>query len=193
MSSRVNGYRVLVWGRTRPGVPRPRTWVPRRETWYHLVRAGHWLLLSWQPYRGMWLVADRVGSADGPTVLYSPVPEWGMTLKRRPGPGAAGAVQPAAQAASTIMGKLPAMREFLTATVYDDGSARAPGRLRIETQGTIWAVTVQDPDACARLTCRAPTLDGALLLVEQCLGVEDSPWELDRYLAQAQTTSKKKK
>lgn len=116
-----------------------------------------------------------------------------MPVKRRAPLAQVGALAPPAPAASMILARLPALREFLSATSYDDGSPRSPGTFRLSSRFAAWEVTIQDPDAAARLTARDVSLDKALLLVEQLLGVEDAPWETDRYLAEALSKKSKKK
>lgn len=100
---------------------------------------------------------------------------------------------PPAPMTSVLLAKLPAIREFMSATQYDDGSPREPGYMTIRTWGTQWQVTVYDPDSGARMPVRAPELDKALLLVEQLLGVEEAPWEIDRYLSEQLAKKSKKK
>jgi hypothetical protein len=63
----------------------------------------------------------------------------------------------------------------------------------IRTLGTQWCVTVFDPDACARLDCRATAIDDALLLAEKLLGAEEAPWEIDGYLQEKAAKQTKKK
>jgi hypothetical protein len=93
-----------------------------------------------------------------------------------------------------LLAKLPLLREFLSAGQYEDGSPRTPGNMRIGSQGVLWEITLQDPDALARLTFRGQELDKTLLMAETYLGAEDAPWETDRYLAEkAAATPKKKK
>ncbi len=116
-------------------------------------------------------------------------------MKRRNAPLGGGAIVPALPMASTILAKLPAVREFLTATEYEDHSPRQPGYVTLRNRTTTFEVTLYDPDAGARLAVRGPDLDKTLLLVEQLLGVEEAPWELDGYLQEqlARRAKKKKK
>jgi hypothetical protein len=67
------------------------------------------------------------------------------------------------------------------------------GNLRLASQGRLWELTLQDPDALARLTLRDESLDRVLLLAEQMLGVEEAPWETDRWLAERAASKPKKK
>lgn len=189
----MNGYRVLIW-RPPGGRPRkPRTWLPRRETYYYLTRGIYTLFLHWLPHAGMWTASERVGPPPGIVSTVYLRPERGVGIKKRLPPDGVGGIMPSALGTSVLLAKLPALREFLSCTSYEDGTARTPGYLRVQTQGTLWEVTIQDPDAAARLTARAQELDKALLLVEQLLGVDEAPWELDRYLAERRDGKKKKK
>jgi hypothetical protein len=54
-------------------------------------------------------------------------------------------------------------------------------------------VTYYDPDSGTRLPCRGATLDQALTLGEQLLGVEEAPWEGDKYLMEQLVAKTKKK
>jgi hypothetical protein len=114
-------------------------------------------------------------------------------MKRRASYALSELIPPAAAGASVILAKLPGLREFLSFTSYDDGSVRQPGTLRLTSHYGAWEVTVQDPDAAARLTVRDGSLDKALLLIEQLLGAEEAPWETDRYLAERQAKKPVKK
>jgi hypothetical protein len=115
-------------------------------------------------------------------------------MKRRIAARPGDAVVPALPSASVHWPKLPALREFLTATKYDDGTPRTPGYVTVRNRVSTFEVTVYDVDGCCRLSSRAGKLDDALSLVEQLLGVEDAPWEPDRYLTeQAAKVPKKKK
>lgn len=93
------------------------------------------------------------------------------------------AVIPAIPSASTLWPKLPAIREFVHATAYEDGSPRTPGYITIRNRATTMEVTCYDVDSGTRLSARGQTLDQALSLMEQLLGVEEAPWERDNYLA----------
>ena len=114
-------------------------------------------------------------------------------MKRRQAARPGDTVLPALPSTSTHLPKLPALREFLSATKYDDDTPRTPGYVTVRNRVTTYEVTVYDPDSASRLSCRGPTLDAALALVEQLLGVEEAPWEPDNYLASQQTKSKPKK
>jgi hypothetical protein len=81
----------------------------------------------------------------------------------------------------------------MVATVYDDGSDREPGKLSLEVYGTSWSLTLRDPNTGLRLAVRGEELDKVLLLAEQLLGVEEAPWERDKYLTEQLAKKSKKK
>lgn len=93
---------------------------------------------------------------------------------------------------SVAFKKFPRVREFLTHTTYDDGSARAPGRLWIENDGLAFVATLFEPAAFLRAKCRAPSLDDVLALCEAFLGMDAPPWERDTWAAERAVGKKKK-
>ena len=114
-------------------------------------------------------------------------------MKRRQPVVNVGACAPALPATSVLLAKLPAIREFLSATAYDDGSPRVPGYLTLRNRGHSYELTLYDPDAGLRLPTRGPDLDKTLLLAEQLLGVEEAPWEVDNYLTEQLAKRAKRK
>lgn len=92
-----------------------------------------------------------------------------------------------------MLPKLPLLREWLTATSYEDSGIRLPGALRLTTRDALWHLTLTDPDACARLLVSDPSLDRSLLLLEQLLGVPEAPWQLDPYARPVSPAKKVKK
>jgi len=172
---------------------KPCQWLPRREKWFYYRRGIHLWLLHWKPYGGIWLVAERSGDERSVPHTVTPRRTREVGIKRRPSEAATGAPPPAAKATSVLLAKLPALREWLTATTYEDGSARQPGKLAIEVYGQTWSVLLRDPDAAARMNVRGEELDKTLMLVEQLLGVEEAPWERDNWLAGQLAKKGKKK
>jgi hypothetical protein len=119
---------------------------------------------------------------------YELRPQWNRykepTMKKKEKLGLDPRVMRGADPVSVILGKLPAIREWLSCTVYDDGSPRQPGALRIASRNSQWWLTLTDPDRGARLCACDDKLDRALTLLEQLLGVEEAPWEIDPYARQ---------
>ena len=160
---------------------------------YRLLIPGKWLIVHWTRRSGYWCLAvgDRTPLLQEPHMFF-PRPEV-TRMKRRQPPAGAGAIAPALPATSVVLSKFVLLREFLTATSYEDGSARTPGDLALRNRGVAFEITLYDPDAGLRLPVRGPTLDDALTLAEKLLGVETAPWEVDRYLTEQLAKRKGKK
>jgi hypothetical protein len=93
-----------------------------------------------------------------------------------------------------LLGKLPAIREFMTATAYDDGTPRTPGYFTVRNRVIAFELTLYDPDSGSRLVVRSPAIDTMWQMAEQLLGTEEAPWEPDGYLMdQLSKRGKKKK
>jgi hypothetical protein len=105
-------------------------------------------------------------------------------MKRRSAPANGVACLAPLPATSVILGKLPAIREYLTATAYEDGTARQPGYFTLRNRALTFEGTLYDPDSGTRLVVRANTLDEMLAGLEKLLGVEEAPWEIDPYLTE---------
>ncbi len=103
-----------------------------------------------------------------------------------------GAALPPLSAESTILKKLPRVCEFLTATVYDDGSPRSCGRVWLENDGIAFVCSLFEPAAFARVRLRAATIDDVLMLAQAHLGMEAAPWEADTWARDRAATKKKK-
>jgi hypothetical protein len=173
---------------------RARQWLPLRgERWLRVVGRTQWLLVQWLPREGYWVTsAGTVGTPDAVPIYTCPRYERDA-VKRRQAMRPGDTVTPPIPATSTHWPKLPALREFLHATQYEDKTPRTPGYMTVRNRVTTMEVTVYDVDGCCRLVSRGPTLDHALSLIEQLLGVEDAPWEPDRYLADQAAKSRPRK
>lgn len=186
------GHRVVFWC---PGFRRCRVrqWCPRhRQTWLHIVGVLRWYLVRWTPYVGWECLTS--GPVSQPVVepeTYYPTHKE-ADVKRREQPAGVGVPQVPLPAASVLLGKLPGVREFVTATSYEDGTIRTPGYLTLRNRQVTFEITLYDPDSGSRLVARAAKLDDVLALVEQLLGVTDAPWEVDDYLT-AQLTRRGRK
>ena len=175
------GTRLLRWR----AIMRPykvSQWLPRAERYYYLIRGKYALLLRWLPYLGGYHLVAEYDAQDlrRATITY-PRRERVPAVKRRKTLATTDVAPPAAVAASMILSKLPAIREWLSATEYDDHTVRQPGALRVTTRDALWHLTLTDPDAGARLLVSDKELDKALLLLEQLVGVSDAPWQADPY------------
>lgn len=193
MVRRVNGLDLIEWSGPAWCGRRVGRFLPRREKWWYLVRGKHCLLLHWKPWNGIWLIAERIGGPHGELLYHTPRPERAMPIRKRLEQSSADVKVPEAKVTSVLLAKLPAIREWMVSTVYDDGSSRVPGKLNVEVYGTLWCVTLRDPNNGLRLSIRAEDLDKCLLLVEQCLGVDEAPWERDQYLTDQLAKKGKKK
>lgn len=187
------GWRVC-YGRVGWCRRRVSQWLPRgRETVLQIRLSHRWYHVQWLPREGYWVT--RSGLSGAPVTeydYYAPRPE-GDRMIRRIAAAPGGTILPALPSTSTLMPKLPGLRAFLAETAYDDGSARTPGYVTIRNRAIAYEVTVYDPDSGARLSARGPTLDQALGLVEQLLGVADAPWERDQYLSDQLAKRSKRK
>lgn len=191
--SRVHRHTELIWDGPGWRRKRPRQWLPSREKYYFFTRAGHTWLLHWKPFNGIWLLAELTGGPAGQSHTLTPRPEKKMPVKRRPGSSGSPVGVPEAKQTSTILAKLPALREWMVATTYDDGSLRMPGKLSVDIYGTAWSVMLRDPNNGLRLSVRGEDLDKTLLTLEQLLGVEEAPWERDQRLTDQIAKKGKKK
>jgi hypothetical protein len=189
------GDRIAIWKPLRTRRINRGNLVPRFRTTSLLVKVSrNWYRYVWRPRVGWWCVSwGSLGCPIETPKGTQPYP-IGDAMKRRSTPAVGHTVQAALPAASTILAKLPAIRAFVTDTQYDDGTPRTPGYLTIRNRGIAFEITLYDPDSGTRLPLRAPDLDKLLLLIEQLVGVEDAPWELDPYLTeQLERRAKKKK
>ena len=178
-----------------PGAGRVRLsrWLPRRPDKF-VLRCGQWdYLLDWRPFHGLQVTKVAPASAGE----FNPEDDWpreGACPMRRLKVDDGLGTFPAAVVHTKTLVKFPRLMEHCTSTKYDDdGAFRTPGYFWVKTQGSTWIVTLFDPDAGARLDCRAATVDDALALAETYLGAADAPWEVDAYLRERMAKKKKKK
>lgn len=179
-------YRGVVCVRRRRG-----QWLPMKVKRYVWACAHYWRIMLWQPGRGMWQENLFPRGHVGTDPIQTSVPPKGRSVKRRSPMTGEGVPLPVLSLESTILKKLPLLREFLTATAYDDGSIRQPGYFWFLNDGPAFSLHLFDVDACARLVLRAPTFDETFALAETALGMENAPWLPDRFLAARQEGAKK--
>lgn len=187
------GRRVMVL--RPPGLRpyRPTQWAAARERWYVLLgRVRQWHAL-WHPGAGHIVYGSApAGSLAADTVYLDPRQDW-WQMKRRSVQSGSAAVSPALSAESKVLKGMPSLCEFLSATVYDDGTARTPGYMWISNRRTAYEITLFDPDACCKLPVIGKTLDDVYAAAEALLRAEEAPWQHDEYLAERQAKSKKKR
>lgn len=189
----VYGHRVVKWRKL--SCPyRVVQWLPRfGEKCYRVVKGDIWFVVHWKQRGGCWIRSGGRNSLSTTIPLYHYPRVQEYSMKRRSAPQGGPAIVQAIPSASTLWPKLPALREFLHATAYEDGSARQPGYVTFRNKVTTIEVTVYDPDSGTRLPCRGATLDQALSLLEQLLGVEEAPWEADKYLMEQLVAKSKRR
>lgn len=178
---------------TRKGLTKPRRWLPRSELWYRLRCKGAEYTFHWKPFNGIQLVAYTFTGSDGVVRERNTPRGRTMTMKRLKILAGSGLPQVGVSSTSVIWGKLPKLREHLSALAYEEGEVREPGYMWIKTTLSQWVITIFEPSACARMDIRAGTLDEALLLAEKLLGAEDAPWEIDQFLVEKRAKKSKKK
>ena len=162
---------------------RPKRWLPRRAMSFALTWGCKVLNVWYAPHRGI-KPLDLVTFSRGRIVSVEYFPTW-EDLMRKKNLGAAapaGGSSHLAPMESNVLGKLHQLIAHCAVTRYDDGDPRRPGWFTVKTLGAAWVVDVKDPDACARLTATADSLDNALVLADMLLGAEEAPWEPDPFL-----------
>lgn len=180
-----------VWGRavTRlraPGGARSRTsqWLPMRRKDVVFVCDRRSYFARWQPNAGLLVYGSGPAGSVAPEVYYLDPNERRSLMKRRSVVSPDAAIRPALPHESKVFLRLTALCEFLSATVYDDGTARTPGYFWFSNRGTLYELTLFDPDAGARLPLVAKTIDDAFAAADLTLRAEDAPWQPDKYLTE---------
>jgi len=170
-------------------------YLPRAgEVFLRISDGSRWYHIQWLPREGYWVTSAGTGATPGEGVYHWSPRFQSDAMKRRQVAAPGEHKLPALPMASTILAKLPALREFLTATEYEDGGNRQPGYMTMRNRGTTFEVTLYDPDSGHRIACRGTSFDETLLLAEKLLGTPEAPWEVDQYLTdQLAKRSRKKK
>jgi len=150
------------------------------------------LVLRYQPWTG-WLLAAIERHHNGVEVLRTYPWFEVKEMKKRStevvaltGPGMS-----LASAHSVLLMRFPNLMKQMSVVKYEDDTPRKPGSLFVSTQGSMWRVTVTEPDVYLKLTMMAAELDDALAGIELALGSESIPWELDQYAASRAPKKKK--
>lgn len=185
------GYTVLR-RRAKHTFQRWRNEASKHQKRLYLVVARHFLELWWCPWDGGYAVVSEGVLADFPKRTHTYPRVKKLSMKRKEALGLKGVAMPGPAPVSTLLAKLPAIREYCSLTEYEDKTIRAVSALRITSRGTSWHVTLTDPDACARLCTSDASLDKALLLMEQLLGVPEAPWEPDQFEIEKKEKRRKK-
>lgn len=177
----------------RAALQRWRNLASGQERMLYLVSGRHYYYLHWLPREGYALRAAGNVACWPQTTFTKPLRLKRLTMKKREAIGLGGVAMPGPAPTSTILGKLKTIREFMSTTAYDDGSPRAVSALRITSRGTVWQLTLTDPDTYARLPVQDASLDDALALMEKLLQSEQCPWEPDPYNRPPAPKASKKK
>lgn len=165
----------------------------RGERWFWVGWNATRFLLRWEKWQGIRVVSvHRHRTPDEPITFYRPEEFTTVPIKRRT-PLAEPVPLPALPATSKVLAKCPLLCEFLSATAYEDGSARQPGYVTLRNRVIEWELTLYDPDAGARVALRARTLDDVFATAEVLLSSAEAPWEPDRYLMEQLARKPKKK
>lgn len=187
MRTLLTSYRRPDGRRRRPRQTLGREWV----TLEVLTSAG---IVAMCAKRWSGWVAWSIARAAGEVRLWPA--DWSyeelksMKRKTKTGPDAAASAE--ASRASRLLVQLPHLLEHCSVRVYDDGLARTPGRLLVDTVGSMWRAIAKDADSGMQLVVYMPSADDVLLQLELLLGSDEAPWEPDPY-AKAKNPPKSKK
>lgn len=187
----VGGVRVFQ-PRRLVGVQRPRQWLPRSERYYLWRLGSRDFHVMWKPFKGLFVLSSSPVGSPGSEDVHQFVNLESAAMKKLSVGGSSDEPLPPLSRDSVVLKKFPCLCEFLTATRYEDGSPRAPGRLWLDNDGVAFTVTLFEPSAFARVRIRGNTLDDAVALAERHLSLESAPWEADQY-ARDKASQKKKK
>lgn len=103
-------------------------------------------------------------------------------VKRRVVVGASGE-KASAPTLSKVLNRWSQILAHCATLAYEDGCPRQPGWITIRTRGIEWECIAKDPDAGAQLIARGASVDDAMQLLNELLGADNAPWELDQYLS----------
>lgn len=190
-----NGLTVYTWVGSIERHRRGRILPGRGEKWFYIRRKGLDFLLHWRAWDGIRVTAFGPAGRGGFEGHTLPDHEAShMPIKRRTVNPDTLPI-PALSGDSKVLAKFPLIREFLTATQYEDGGARTPGYITLRNRVIEFEVSLYDPDAGSRIAIRSRTMDDAFAAAELILGAADAPWEPDRYLMEqlAKRNKSKKK
>lgn len=190
---RVDGIRYLTWYPSSAIALRSQYLPKHRDVKLRIVRGEVVYHLTWRPREGY--AVHGWGLVGTPVALHSRLTtphDEDPRMKRRT-PPAAGLPALPLDDTSKVLLKFPLVREFLSATAYEDQTPRQPGYMTIRNRVGSYEITVYDPDAGLRCAARAMTLDDVLAATELLLGAKEAPWEVDRFLMEQVTKNKKKR
>jgi len=172
---------------------KPSQWLPKYTKRYWYVFGDLYIRFRFQPIRGLYPEGTfhRKSGAMIPVVMFPDL--WSKSMKKFSMGIDKSAPLPALPAASAVLKKFPLLCQFMTATAYDDGSPRAPGRVWFENDGIAMVVVLMEPTAFARVRLRAGTIDDMYTVAEMHLGTENAPWEVDQWQLKKHQEAQEKK
>lgn len=185
--------RVLVVNHERRSPYKVGQWAPHRVDWFIVRLARRDLFLRWCPWHGLQVIGSGAIGSPYPEVNYQDPHKKVKLMKRRSAVAPEAAIVPALSSESKILNKLAHLREFLSATAYEDGTARTPGYLWLSNRRHLYEVVLFDPDSGARLPLTALTLDDVLALADTMLATDGAAWMPDKYLSEQLAKRSKKK
>jgi hypothetical protein len=103
-----------------------------------------------------------------------------MGLERRARSASDSGLSITPPAGSVLSARFPLVWEFLTRTVWEDGSSRASGSLTFFLDGPALKVCLSDKDSSQRCFVSGPTLEACLEQAEQALGPGKGDWRAER-------------
>lgn len=187
------GIPVHVWSRTRLGKRIPRMAQTTKPKWYVVRGKCVEYLVYFTPWTGSGLVAvDWVERGTSSRAWSSPLTYREMGMRKLTA-SSEGAPRPRLAYASKVFAKYPVLSDFLSATAYDDGTARTPGYSTIRNRIHCYEITLYDPDSGQRGSVTAVDFDSVHAAAEAFLGAETAPWGPDDYLMEQLEKRKKKK
>jgi len=180
---------------TRPwyGIQKPRRWLPRGEMWFWLQCRDKWILMLNWPFAGC--STKGLYELDGSEFVEVVVcPDLRSAAMKKISVGLEpGKALPPLSVESVTLKKFPLLRFFLTATTYEGGEPRQPGRLWLDNDGLAFRITLFEPTAFAKAVLRANTLDDVFIVLEAFLASDSPPWMADEYARERAAEKKSKK
>lgn len=182
----------VLFPRATRGVARPGQWCGKREKRWIIALSHAYLWVVWSPFRGVVPVCLSPGLTNNPEEnTYFPDVR-SKEMKKLSIGGADGTPVVSLSGESKLFKNFPRLCEFWSARTYEDGTPRSPGRHWFDQDGVGYTLTLFEVSACAKMRCRAATIDDCYALAEKALGAENAPWEVDQY-AREKASGKKKK
>ena len=88
---------------------------------------------------------------------------------------------PACSWEGSALASVPSLMEFLSSTLYEDGSSRLTGTLQISTGSGRWQGKLRDLAEKRYCFVTAETLDNLLLALEEVCQTGEGDWRADEW------------